>query len=160
MEKSPTAAGLAVWKLDGNNISVLLCRLGGPYFEKKPCWTIPKGKIEAGENTYDTAMREFKEETGLDAPTNPKPLTVIKTPNGPCAVWYVEATDEMKGMSGRLPTNSNLCTIEWPPKSGLKLTFPETAEMEFFPIEKASQIIAKTQYEVLLHLQMACKKSD
>lgn len=157
MEIIPTTAGLAIWKMEGKNISVLLCRLGGPYFERKPCWTIPKGKIETGESTQEAAIREFKEETGLIAPQTLMPLVAIKTAAGSCAVWYAEATAEMKTMLGRVPTDSNLCTIEWPPRSGLKLTFPETTEMEFFPIEKANQIIAKSQFEILMHLQMACK---
>ena len=29
-------------------------------------WSFPKGHVEAGENEYQTAIRETKEETGID----------------------------------------------------------------------------------------------
>ena len=155
--KKATSAGLAVWRVKNNVLQILLCKLAGPYFSRTPCWSIPKGKVEEGETTADTAIREFREETGMVAPPNPQPLTFILTGKGPCAVWYVMATSEMCEINGRVPTTSNSCTIEWPPKSGKQMTFPETDEMEFFPIDRADEIITPRQREVLVHLKLAVK---
>ena len=30
------------------------------------CWSFPKGHVEPGENEYQTAIRETREETGID----------------------------------------------------------------------------------------------
>lgn len=38
---------------------------GGKYWEKKDTWMFLKGCVEKDENWQDTAIREFKEESGL-----------------------------------------------------------------------------------------------
>ena len=43
-------------------------------------WGIPKGHVESGESMADTAVREVREETGLDA--------AIDAPLGDIAYWY------------------------------------------------------------------------
>lgn len=54
-------------------------------------WGLPKGLVEAGETTEAAALREAKEETGLDV-TLERPLTTID-------YWYVEPARD-----GRPPT--------------------------------------------------------
>lgn len=61
-EKHPTpAAGIVVWKDD----QVLLIQRGREPLKGQ--WSIPGGKIEYGETSRDTALRELKEETGVEA---------------------------------------------------------------------------------------------
>ena len=40
-------------------------------------WGIPGGKLEKGETAYQAVVREIKEETGLDLPTDVKHLKTV-----------------------------------------------------------------------------------
>lgn len=60
MEKPLAAIVSAAFK--GNKI-LLIKRKKNPF---AGCWSLLGGKIEFGEHVYETAVREMKEETGLD----------------------------------------------------------------------------------------------
>lgn len=47
--------------LISKNNNVLICHPTGGGDE----WSLPKGKVEEGEKSFDTAVRETKEETGI-----------------------------------------------------------------------------------------------
>ena len=54
------SCGAVVYCQKDNDIKYLLvCEHGG-------YWVFPKGHMEAGESEHETALREVKEETGLD----------------------------------------------------------------------------------------------
>ena len=54
------SCGAVVYCQNDNDIKYLLvCEHGG-------YWVFPKGHMEAGESEHETALREVKEETGLD----------------------------------------------------------------------------------------------
>ena len=54
------SCGAVVYCQKDNDIKYLLvCEHGG-------YWVFPKGHMEMGESEYETALREVKEETGLD----------------------------------------------------------------------------------------------
>jgi len=58
--REPTAGGVIFRRdKDGKKVEILLIQ------DAKNRWTIPKGHIEEGEKSRDTAAREIKEETGL-----------------------------------------------------------------------------------------------
>ena len=54
------SCGAVVYCQKGNEIMYLLA------CERSGYWVFPKGHMEAGESEHDTALREVKEETGLD----------------------------------------------------------------------------------------------
>lgn len=53
------SAGAVIFRRDGSNIKFLLLYHGGGY------WNFPKGKIEKGERSFETFLREVQEETGI-----------------------------------------------------------------------------------------------
>ncbi len=59
--KHEKSCGALVYRVQDNNTELLLIkhRLGGH-------WSFPKGHVELGESERQTALREVKEETGLD----------------------------------------------------------------------------------------------
>ena len=61
--KYESSAGIVVYyhDKDTNTVQYLLLHYPGGH------WGFPKGKVEKGENLRDAAMREVKEETGLEA---------------------------------------------------------------------------------------------
>ncbi len=59
--KHEFSAGVIVFYQGKNGLEFLLI-----YAKMTNYWGFPKGKIEKGESKYDAAIRETKEETGLD----------------------------------------------------------------------------------------------
>src|SRR5207247_2381562 len=61
------SAGLLLYRWKDGALEVLLAHPGGPFWAKRDAgaWTIPKGEIGEGEEAFDAARREFREETGL-----------------------------------------------------------------------------------------------
>ncbi len=53
------SAGIIIYRKTQEGIKFLLLYHGGGY------WNFPKGKIEAEERSFQTAVREIREETGL-----------------------------------------------------------------------------------------------
>lgn len=64
------SAGGVVYKREGNKIKVLLIE------DRYQKITIPKGKQEPGETLAETALREIKEETGIEGKII-QPLDVV-----------------------------------------------------------------------------------
>ena len=55
------SAGAVIFKRKGPEISFLIV-----YSNRNKTWGFPKGRIEKGETEKNAAIREIKEETGLD----------------------------------------------------------------------------------------------
>jgi 8-oxo-dGTP pyrophosphatase MutT (NUDIX family) len=64
LEREFSAGGLVYRRRAGVPFVLLAARRGST---GKLVWTIPKGHVEAGETSEITAVREVREETGIDA---------------------------------------------------------------------------------------------
>ena len=115
-------------------VEVLLAHPGGPYWARKDdgAWTLPKGECEDGEQPLACARREFEEETG-QAPTGPfASLGEVRQKSGKrVAAWSFEADMEPSRLQ------SNLFEMEWPPRSGQLLQFPEVDRVAWFGLDAA-----------------------
>ena len=95
---------------------------GGPFWARKDdgAWSIPKGLLEAGEDPLTAARRELAEETGCRPREGVHRARPLPRPGGKIiSAWAVEGDFDRKDF------NSNLFTIEWPPRSGRMREFPE-----------------------------------
>lgn len=140
------SAGLLMYRLRDPEIEILLVHPGGPFWVKKDlgAWSIPKGEYAVGEDLLDAARREFAEETGFTPHGDFIALGTIRQAGGKLvSVWAVE------GDCDPAQVKSNLCTIEWPPRSGRKVEIPEVDRAGWFSIDEAREKILKSQAPVL-----------
>jgi predicted NUDIX family NTP pyrophosphohydrolase len=144
------SAGLLMYRLQDGTLQVLLAHPGGPYFTKKDdgAWSIPKGEIEPGEDSLEAAKREFQEEIGV-TPTGPFiALTPIKQKGGKIVhAWAFE------GNCDPTATVSNTFTMEWPPRSGKQMEFPEVDRVDFFDVAVAKRKIKDAQEALIDELE-------
>ncbi|HSP89179.1 MAG TPA: NUDIX domain-containing protein [Ignavibacteriaceae bacterium] len=144
------SAGLIMYIYKNSDLKIFLVHPGGPYFKKKDegSWSIPKGIIEDKEDTLDTAIREFEEETGLKPTGDFFPLGEITMKSGKIIyAWAFEGKED-----GEFLFKSNLFEMEWPPKSGKKVNFPEADKFEFFSIDEAKKKINAAQIPLIDNL--------
>lgn len=116
------SAGILVWRPGPEGPELLLVHPGGPYWAKKDeaAWSIPKGLVDAGEDTYAAALREFAEELGHAVSGPAEELAPCRLPGGKLVhAWLVEADLDLTGL------RSNTFEMEWPPRSGRRAAFPE-----------------------------------
>jgi predicted NUDIX family NTP pyrophosphohydrolase len=61
------SAGILNYRKIKEKIEILLVHPGGPFWKNKDknTWSIPKGEIKKNDNSFETAIREFEEETSL-----------------------------------------------------------------------------------------------
>lgn len=152
------SAGLLMYRIQEGKLQVLLAHPGGPLFQNKDegVWTIPKGEIEPSEDLLECAKREFKEETGV-TPTGPFiALTPIKQKGGKIVHAWA-----FKGDCDPSTVVCNTFKMEWPPKSGRQMEFPEMDRADFFDVPAASRKIKAAQMALVEECeQIASGKSS
>jgi predicted NUDIX family NTP pyrophosphohydrolase len=150
-----TSAGLLLFrrgKAAPGGIEVLLARPGGPWWRGKDAgaWTIPKGEYEPPEEPLAAALREWKEETGFAAEPPFIPLGEVTQKAGKrVAAWAFEGDCEPSAM------RCDTFEMEWPPRSGRTQSFPELAEVRWFPLDEARERINAAQAAFLDRLARA-----
>ena len=93
-----------MYRLRDGMLEVYLAHPGGPFFQYKDNghWTIPKGEVAPGEELLATAIREFKEETGLESRGEYIPLGHIRQRGGKIVHGWAFAGDPPDGKMGQL----------------------------------------------------------
>lgn len=138
----PRAAGIVLYRIENHKPEFFLVHPGGPYFKNKDenAWTIPKGLIEENENELDAAKREFYEETGQHVKGEFIPLQPVKMKSGKIIIaWCIEGDFNVSLFK------SNTFKIEWPPKSGTMIEFPEADRCGWFNESEARKKILIAQ---------------
>lgn len=77
------SAGGVVYKKSAGAVKVALIAKKG-----KTVWCLPKGKIEKAETAEDAAVREIREETGLEGK--------LSQPLGEVTYWFVSPHDKAR----------------------------------------------------------------
>jgi predicted NUDIX family NTP pyrophosphohydrolase len=142
-----TSAGLLVYRRTDTALEVLLAHPGGPFWARRDdgAWSIPKGEIVEGESAFRAASREFHEEVGV-APPDGQGLDlgeVRQRAGKRVMAWAVEGSILLDQFA------SNSFEMEWPPKSGVRRSFPEIDRVAWFDLPTAHRKILDAQ-EVFL----------
>ncbi|MGJ0507907.1 MAG: NUDIX domain-containing protein [Methylocystis sp.] len=143
---SKHSAGVLLYRWGADRLEVLLVHPGGPFWARKDegAWSIPKGEVGPGEAAEAAAMREFSEETGFSLSGPLTPLGVFRQPSGK----RVEAF-ALEGDADPDAVKSNLCEIEWPPRSKRAIAVPEVDRAGWFTIPQALTKIIIGQRPIL-----------
>jgi predicted NUDIX family NTP pyrophosphohydrolase len=132
---------------------VLIALPGGPYFAGRDegWWTVPKGEHEPDEEPLEAARREFAEELGSPPPDGELlDLGSVSQRGGKVVRAFA--------VEGDLDTSSivsNEFELEWPPRSGLRRSFPEIARAEWVSLVEARRKLLAAQIPFLDRLEAA-----
>jgi predicted NUDIX family NTP pyrophosphohydrolase len=143
------SAGILMYRQRDGALEVFLVHPGGPFWAKKDsgAWTVPKGEYTEEERPLDAAIREFTEETGFDLDGEFAELgTITQTSGKIVSAWACAGDVDPEKLT------SNSCEVEWPPRSGRKITIPEVDRGAWFSLDEAKSRIFAAQQPFLARL--------
>lgn len=122
------SAGVLLFRRAAVGPEFLLVHPGGPFWAGRDdaAWSIPKGLVDDGEDPRAAAFRELAEETGLVLAPTGEPLSPCRASGKTIVAWLVEGDFD----PARLV--SNTFVLEWPPRSGRRVDFPEVDRAAWF----------------------------
>jgi predicted NUDIX family NTP pyrophosphohydrolase len=138
------SAGLLLHRDVDGRMEVLLVHPGGPFWAKKDegAWSIPKGEVEPDEDPLQVAVREFREELGIDPPdvADAVFLGELRQPSGKrVSVWAIAGDVDVDAI------RSNTFEMAWPPRSGRLREFPEVDRAGWFDLDGARRKLLRGQ---------------
>jgi 8-oxo-dGTP diphosphatase len=117
------SSGGVVYRKQKGTIEVALIRV-------RDRWSLPKGQVEEGEGLQETALREVREETGLEGK--------IVAKLGDITYWYTNKTKQ--GETVRIFKRVYFYLIRWL-KGDVSLHDEEVQEARWFPVAKALELV-------------------
>ncbi|NLW98674.1 MAG: NUDIX domain-containing protein [Actinomycetales bacterium] len=148
-----TSAGLLPFRRTADGVEVFVGHMGGPFWARKDegAWSIIKGLYSADEeDPLTAARREFTEETGAEVGDGEViPLGELRA-SGKLITVYAVVADPSLAFVG-----SNTVTMEWPPRSGRTIEFPELDRAKWLTLDEARRLLVKGQRPFLDRLQKA-----
>jgi predicted NUDIX family NTP pyrophosphohydrolase len=152
-----TSYGILLYKQKNGKFYVLLAHPGGPFWESKDLWTIPKGEPDSSDDNdvFATAKREFSEETGLRPPIkNTKFIDLGELPQSNMKINHIFAVEGDPDLNR---FTSNTFDMEWPPQSGIMQTFVEIDRIAWFDADSAKNKLFPKQQGFITRLEHALK---
>jgi predicted NUDIX family NTP pyrophosphohydrolase len=144
------SSGILLYRDRDGTTEFLLIHPGGPYWARKDegAWSIPKGGIEGEEDSRAAALRELDEELGPARPElDPEALIdlgqVRQRAGKVVDAWAAEGDFDPDAL------DSNTFEMEWPPRSGREVVFPEVDRADWFDLEEARRKLLPAQGEFL-----------
>jgi 8-oxo-dGTP diphosphatase len=119
------AAGGVVWRRAGDTIAIAVAHR--PRYDD---WSLPKGKLDAGEGWEEAALREVEEETGmrcrLGEELEPTNYQDRKGRDKVVRYWLMEPEDDTD-----FTPNDEVDQLRWlaPPEAADLLSYPHDKEL-------------------------------
>lgn len=152
------SAGILLYRL-APELEVLLVHPGGPYWQRRDrgAWQIPKGAIDPGEEPEAAARREIAEEIGimLAPAVELIPLGEVRQSGGKYVEGFAAEHDFDPATLA-----SNTFDLEWPPKSGKTVAFPEVDAARWMSLPEARAMMLASQQPLLDRLLEAVRKAN
>ena len=146
------SAGILLHRTTASGLEVWLGHMGGPFWARKQeqAWSIPKGEAQAGERDLDVARREFAEEIGSPAPDVAYvELGTFRYSSGKTVTVFAGEAPDFDPAQ----IVSNDFELEWPPRSGRMLRFPEIDAAQWVSLREARSLLVAGQLPALDALQ-------
>jgi predicted NUDIX family NTP pyrophosphohydrolase len=144
------SSGILLYRDRDGTTEFLLVHPGGPYWTKRDdgAWSLPKGGLEGEEDSRAAALRELDEELGPAAPRlDPGELIdlgQIRQRAGKVVdAWGAKGEFDPDALA------SNTFEMEWPPRSGREVEFPEVDRAVWFDLDGARRKLLPAQGEFL-----------
>ena len=148
-----TSSGILLYRFR-ENLEVFLVHPGGPFWAKKDLgvWSIPKGEF-VDEDPLGAARREFQEETGKEITGNFIALKPVRLKSGKMIYAFAQEKD-----LDEQSVKSNTFRMEWPPKSGKLVDFPEIDRGAWFDLKTANEKLNQAQTMLIKELAQIVSK--
>lgn len=157
-----TSAGVLLYRRGRSRgaLEVLIAHMGGPFWRAKDdaAWSIPKGEYDpVAESALDAARREFEEELGVPVPAREAmDLGEFAYSSGKSVrVFAVDGED-----FGEPDFVFGTFELEWPPRSGTMVAFPEVDRAEWMTTDAATPRLVKGQRPALAALLGRARSND
>lgn len=146
------SAGIIAYFFDKNSkqFKFLVAHPGGPYFKTIENYGFPKGHQEKNESLKETAIREFKEETGLDIDYLKLKICIENITKKKNVYYFLYPMDEIWDTSKMY---SNQAYIE-----KFQQSFPEIDDYKYVTLEDLENILFQQEKNLVRKIAQSFEK--